>query len=147
MTPYDQVAAVLAAATPGPWTTFGGWDSGRTIATTADHRHQWSVALDDSVPQFMREPGADARFIALARNTYPELLAVARAAEARRDADTEARRLSHVSINCNCMLDTDDGYCEHDRAFLEVDKVRNATVDALDVALSELEAKIREVMR
>jgi hypothetical protein len=98
MTPYDQVAAVLAAATPGPWTTFGGWDSGRTIATTADHRHQWSVALDDSVPQFMRDPEADARFIALARNTYPELLAVARAAEAVSEYEASHPDLVYVNL-------------------------------------------------
>jgi hypothetical protein len=111
MTPYDQVAAVLAAATPGPWTerpnhrpyhivVFGGQKAYRDGFTTSD---------------ILRE---DARFIALARNTYPELLAVARAAEAY-------VRL-HDTMN----------YPET-AAMYPAD---------LRTALSDLEAKIREVM-
>jgi hypothetical protein len=97
---------VLAAATPGPWTerpnhrpyhivVFGGQKAYRDGFTTSD---------------ILRE---DARFIALARNTYPELLAVARAAEAVSEYEASHPDLVYVNLR---------------------------------VALSDLEAKIREVM-
>jgi hypothetical protein len=113
MTDYDQVAAVLAAATRGQWLIsekrgkrdgyVRSWDAGKAT-TVADCRY--------------KNGEADARFIALARNTYPELLAVARAAEAY-------VRL-HDTMN----------YPET-AAMYPAD---------LRTALSDLEAKIREVM-
>jgi hypothetical protein len=106
--PYDQVAAVLAAATPGPWVT-----QGRLV-------HGPDRGGLDIGPLIAEAWGRDgnARFIALARNTYPELLAVARAAEAW-EAWHESRP--------NCK----PGY------FVVAD---------LRAALSDLKAKIGEVM-
>jgi hypothetical protein len=118
MTDYDQVAAVLAAATRGQWLIsekrgkrdgyVRSWDAGKAT-TVADCRY--------------KNGEADARFIALARNTYPELLAVARAAKA------------HTGSECRCGTLTHSSTCQ-----LVI------TEDALRAALSDLEAKIREVM-
>jgi hypothetical protein len=123
--PYDQVAAVLAATTAAPWRTSG----------TKANPH-WYVSSPECLvhgPHLLREPDttkgtverwiADARFIALARNTYPELLAMARAAKWHTDSECQCRALTHSST-CQLVI----------------------TEYALRTALSDLEAKIREVM-
>jgi hypothetical protein len=97
MSPYDQVAAVLAAATPGPWDVFekrlgvagSGSEPGTKRQNLADLRY--------------KNGEADARFIAMARNTYPELLAVARAAEAV--SEYEASHPDLVYVNLRAALD------------------------------------------
>jgi hypothetical protein len=120
MTPYDQVAAVLAAASGGtsPWKASEDEDGYWSINYAGDGE-DWP--LHGHVAFGPEE--ADARFIALARNTYPELLAVARAAKA------------HTGSECRCGTLTHSSTCQ-----LVI------TEDALRAALSDLEAKIREVM-
>jgi hypothetical protein len=131
----DQVAAVLAATTPGPWSSV---EDGEYVAVTmADPEDYIAVGAPNE------QNRADARFIALARNTYPELLAVARAAarywsvrgtsgahEGPHDIELRGHEPSPDRSD-DCLQ------CAGDRYGAEA---------GLEAALSELEAKIREVM-
>jgi hypothetical protein len=64
MSPYDQVAAVLADTQDGPWRASGGQVWKPTDPTDPTDFSGTGVALATLFE-------ADARFIALARNTYP----------------------------------------------------------------------------
>jgi hypothetical protein len=128
MTPYDQVAAVLAASTPGPWTATrsdgwgeAGWADEPDYDSLNDRVYGWWLdgpEWADESGEFRNFTPDNARFIALARNTYPELLAVARAA-AEEHTSTAHRRAYGGRWGARCNV------C---------------------VALSDLGAKIREVM-
>ena len=90
--PIAQVEAVLAAATPGPWRSWGMQMRASTCPERcADYEH--SVLLADF---YTNEDGRlrtfDLTFTTLARNLMPEALAVVRAAEAYREAE-DARRV------------------------------------------------------
>jgi hypothetical protein len=98
MSPYDQVAAVLATTTPdGWWTPDEESDPQGVYGPDGDEvaRVNGNLALGG-------EAADNARFIALARNTYPELLAVARAAEAV--SEYEANHPDLVYVNLRAAL-------------------------------------------
>lgn len=125
----ERIEERLAAATPGNLEVVryahggGRVHVGRTLV--ADFFHE-----------------GDREAWLLARNLFPELLAVVRAA-GRYDASIiEAERLAVESMTCSCV--TESGECEHDRAYYAANDARRAALEANRAALAAFRSRAEQ---
>lgn len=110
----DALEALLAQATPAPWTHFpdvaaddAANSEARVCYTRDGATCEWCVALagatDDAgawTPETLARWHADAALIAAMRNALPALIARVRKAEARADAaEKEAERLRGYTVH------------------------------------------------
>jgi hypothetical protein len=92
MIDIDKLEELARAATPGPWHAVDGTESGTKALTT--NTGAWLGTIEDG--SALRN-GADAAFIAAARNAVPELIERVRAAEGLL-AEAAARLSRHRDV-------------------------------------------------
>lgn len=119
----DQLRALAAAATPGPWVAGEprGWGDNDDEPQSDIDTPAGVLTWDDHGGEVFKPD--DAEFIAAARNALPALLDALDQAEADRDWNLRSSRLSKEErIKANARADQAEA--ERDQARAQVDRVR-----------------------